>query len=187
MACQDATGDDSVSYSFKRNLNDTISRMNLPALDWGSGVWQRVTNVQSMRKNYVHRFVSEPNLFPDVQIADDVIQTIRGAIAAIYQHVGRPVPSWAPDDTDRGWQGQSGGGVDATVIRAGEDLNGDNAIRVCFVRDGVEYTSDILPAGADWNRYVDQLIGSIRVPISEVRVYEGEALLCARDLNMRGA
>lgn len=188
VACQDATGDDSISYRFKRNLDLAINRLCLPSLNWGSGIWQRVTKVQECRKGYLHRFVKETDLFSDAAVADQAIEVIRCAIIDIYEHVGRPAPPWTADDDDRGWdKGRQGWTGNLTAVRAGADPDSDDAIKICFVNDGVEHTSEVLPPGAHWQPYVDGLIRSVRVPISEVRVYQGQVLLESRELPMRGA
>lgn len=79
IACQDALDDPSISYSFKRNVDDAVSKRSLPKLDWSQGVWQRVIKVQEARKSYIHRFISERDLFPEVSLADEAIETIRSA------------------------------------------------------------------------------------------------------------
>jgi len=188
IACQDATGDHSISYSFKQNLDEAIKEMNLPPLNWASGIWQRVTRVQERRNGYVHRFVTETDYFSDAAVADEATAAVRSAIIDIYKHVRRPAPPWTADDDDRGWdKGSEGMTANLTVIRAGADPDGDDAIRICFVERGVEHTSEVLPPGAQWQPYVDGLIRSVRVPISEVRVYQGQVLLESRELPMRGA
>jgi len=92
VTCQDATGDDSISYSFKKRLNEAIKPMNLPKLNWGAGNWQRVAMLLESRKDYMHRFVKEVDLFPEATVADGAIDVGRSAIIDIYKHVNRPAP-----------------------------------------------------------------------------------------------
>lgn len=73
------------------------------------------------------------------------------------------------------------------AIRAGADPNSDDAIKICYVEDGVEHTSDVLPSGAIWQPYVEALIRKVGVPISDVRVYQGKAQLHTQELPMRGS
>lgn len=65
----------------------------LPPLDWGQGVWQKVIEVQNLRKDVVHRFPSESNVFPVVSVAEATIEVIREAIQSIYKHCGKNPPS----------------------------------------------------------------------------------------------
>ena len=96
VACQDATGDPNISYSFKRNLEAALKQQNLPAIDWGKGIWQKVMTLQQTRKNYVHRFVSETDLFQNADVADDAIKTTRQALSRFIPmlsgrgHLGLP-------------------------------------------------------------------------------------------------
>lgn len=188
IACQDATGDLAISYRFRENLDKAIAGLHLPQIDWGAGIWQRVAKIQERRKGYVHRFVAETDLFPDAEVADDTVAGTREAIIDIYQRVGVPAPIWTADDEDRGWDhGPGGFTANATVIRAGADPESEETIRICFVQSGEERTSEVLPPGAPWQGYVEELIRNVRVPISEVRVYQGSKLLESRELRMRGA
>jgi hypothetical protein len=86
---------------FERTL--TLRLKNIPELGWGSGLYQRVIELQETRKGYVHRFLSEADLFPEAMVADQAIDIARAAIEAIYKHVGSPPPPWIQDDDDRGW------------------------------------------------------------------------------------
>lgn len=188
IACQEATGDPAISYRFRENLDKQIARLRLASIDWGAGIWQRVTEIQERRKGYVHRFVAQTDLFPGAEVADDTVAATRDAIIDIYQRVGIPAPSWTADDQDRGWdRGPGGVTANLTAIRAGADPESEETIRVCFVQNGKERTSDVLPPGAQWKDYVETLIRNVRLPISEVRVYQGSKLLESRELRMRGA
>lgn len=188
IACQDATGDSNISYSFQKNLDAAIASKSLPPLQWGSGLWQQVKALQKTRKGYVHRFVSETKLFPVAEVTDRVIVVVRNAIVDIYAHVSRVVPPWIQDDDDRGWdKGPAAVTANPTVIRAGAGPDDEKVIRVCFVQDAQERPSEVLPPGTDPQRYVDDIIQNVCVPISEVRVYEGKQLISSKAIPMRGA
>ena len=188
IACQDATRDPTISYRFRENLDKAISGLHLQPIDWGAGIWQRVAEIRERRNGYVHRFVAETDLFPGAEVADDTVIATREAIIDIHHRVGIPAPSWTVDDEDRGWdQGPGRVTGNLTAIRAGADPESEDAIRVCFVQNGDEKTSDVLRPGTQWQDYVEQLIRNVRVPISEIRVYQGSKLLESRALPMRGA
>lgn len=187
IACQDATGDKSISYSFKKNLDKAIESMDLPPLNWGSGIWHRVSDLQKQRKGYVHPYLSDIDLFADATIADDIIVIIRSAINDIYKHLGKSAPTWTADDEDRGWDKKPRLSGNATRIHKGADRDGVDTIKICFIKDGVELTSDILPPQTKWEPYVEELIGNLQVPASEIRVYQGGELINSKELHMRGS
>jgi hypothetical protein len=187
IACQNALGESNISYSFRRNLDASIKVQGFASIDWSSGLWQRVTKLQERRKGYMHRFLSEADLFPSSTLADEAIDTVRTAVEAIYPHVGRPVPAWIQDDDDRGWDDGRRGGATATLIHAGASEKDPKAIKICFVHSGKEHLSEVLPAGTDYVPYVDDLIRRVRVPISAVRVYEGAVLVHETETTMRGS
>ena len=47
IACQDALNQPSISYSFKKNLDEAIAQQNFKKIVWGSGIWQRVTALRN--------------------------------------------------------------------------------------------------------------------------------------------
>lgn len=187
IACQDALRESEISYSFKRNLNKAIKEKGFNRLKWGSGIWQRVQELQDKRKGYVHRFISENDYFPDTSVADESIEIVRKAVVDIYQHVNRPVPAWIQDDYDRGWDSGKKFDANLTLIHAGADKSDPNVIKIYYVYQGNEKLSDVLPSGTKYMPYVNDLINSLRVPASEIKVYEGDNLVYKKELNMRGA
>jgi hypothetical protein len=186
VACQDALNEPNISYSFRKNLDKAIINKGFIKIEWGSGIWQRVSNLQNKRKGYVHRFISENDFFPDAGIADESIDIIRQAVVAIYQHVNRPVPTWVRDDDDRGWDSGKRSGASLTLIHPGADENDPEVIKLFYVYLGKEKLTDVLPKGTDYLPYVEDLIQKIRVPISAIRVYKGISFVYERELNMRG-
>jgi hypothetical protein len=186
IACQDALNEPNISYSFRKNLDKAIQKKGLNRLEWGSGIWQRVSSIQNKRKGYVHRFISENDFFPEAGVADESIDTIRKAVVAIYQHVSRPIPTWVQDDNDRGWDSGKRGGATLTLIHSGANENDPKVIKLFFVHLGKEKLTDVLPSGTNYLPYVKDLIQKIRIPISAIKVYEGNSLVHERELNMRG-
>jgi hypothetical protein len=132
IACQDALEDPAISRSFRRNLDKAISAKALPPLDWSSGIWQEVTFIQDARKNCVHRFMHENDRFPETALADKAIRVIRGAVKAIYSHVGHDLPAWIEDDDDPGWPREQRDLANATMVAA-PGLDGNPcAVKVAF-------------------------------------------------------
>lgn len=156
------------------------------SLEWESGIWQRVSALQDLRKGYVHRFISENDFFPETDVADGAIETVRNAVVAIYQNVIRPIPAWVYDDDDRGWDSGSRGGATLMLIHSGSDDNDPKVIKLCFVHQGKEKLTDVLPSGTDYLLYVEDLILKLRVPASAIKVYEGNTVVHERELNIRG-
>jgi len=187
IACQDALNDDSISYSFRRNLDSAIQRNSLTPLDWGSGLWQKVTEIQETRKDYVHRFLEERDLYPIAEIADNAVAVIRKAVLSIYELSKRVPPTWIYDDEDRGWDKGRGVSAHSTLIRAGVTLNDPKVIRICYIRKNKEHIDEVLPPGTDPLPYLEDLIKHVTVPISSVRVYEGDKIVLERAITMRGA
>jgi hypothetical protein len=186
IACQVALSEPNISYRFRENLDAAIAKQGFSKLDWGSGLWQQVIELQDKRKGYMHRFISESEFFLQATDSDHAIKIVRAAVEGIYQHVGSPSPPWIQDDEDRGWDNGRRSAANLTLIHAGASEDDPKVIRICFVQDGKEKLSEVLPGGTDYAPYVDDLIRRIRVPITAVRVYEGPTLIHERETRMRG-
>jgi len=187
IACQDALSEPDISRSFRRNLDASIEAQGFNRLNWSSGIWQQVRKLQETRKGYMHRFLSEINLFPSSVLADKAIQTVRAAVADIYAHVDRAVPVWIHDDEDRGWDNGKRMGVTVTLIHAGASEEDPKVIKIYLALSGEEKLTEVLPAGTDYSPYVDSLIRRVKVPISSVKVYEGLELVHETKTAMRGS
>ena len=178
IACQDALEEPNISYSFKKNLNKAIEDRSLLKLDWSQGIWQQVLTLQELRKNCVHRFSKESDLFPDAIVADDAIITARKAITAIYNHVGKDAPLWVNDDADQGWAIK---GItlfaNAYSMPPGVDENAPDTIKITYIYKDKECIREVLSANTDPNPYVDRLIKSIGLPISGIKVYRGKEVI----------
>ena len=188
IACQDSLGKPEISYSFKRKIDEAISDLNLPPLIWGNGIWQKVTQLQTLRKNIVHRFANEPDLFPDNDIADFAIEVVRDAIKSIYVHANIDFPRWVDDDADTGWPGSGVGltdSVSVTVIKKGAQ-GAENPIKIYYIANGKESLSDVLAPNDDYQPYVDSILNNSTVPISEIRVIQGSNEIFHESYNIRG-
>lgn len=188
VACQEAFSDKDISYRFKENLVRAVKRAGLSALEWGRGVWQRVSELQDQRNSLMHRFATEHDLFPDAEVADEAIEIVREAVKAIYEHARKPVPGWIDDREDRGWASLGlMGSVSLTVIEAGVDPEADDTIRVLYVREGEENTTQVMAPEKDWKVEVEKIRTNIRVPISGLRAYRGKELIYEEKVRMRGS
>ncbi len=179
IACQDALEDPNISYSFKNNMNKAIEKKSLSKLDWSKGIWQQVLTLQGVRKNCVHRFSQESDLFPDACIADEAIITARKAIIEIYNHVGNNAPLWINDNEDQGWPVKGGITLFANAYSTppGVDENAPDTIKITYIYKDKEHIRDVLPANTDLNPYVERLIKSIGLPISGIKVYKGKEVI----------
>lgn len=127
-------------------------------------------------------------MFPESAVANEALSVVRKAIAALSAHLGQPAPAWTDFDHSDGWSGRSGpsDSATATLISAGTTLEDPAAVRIYFVRDGIEYLASVHPPGFDHSSEATQLIQAVNVPITAVRVYEGGTLVRQMLVNMRG-
>jgi hypothetical protein len=187
MVCGDALGSKGIGLRFKNNLDAAIKKNGLPSLNWGSGIWQRVAAIHHARKDFVHVNAAQASLFPSVEMADNAINDIRAAVEDLFGQMGKPVPLWVYDDEDPGWDKGKHTIGHAMIVRAGVDPGAPNTVRVGYVYKGEEHICDILPDGTNPQEVVNQLIQTLRVPVSRVRAYVGTTLVIDRELPMRGA
>jgi hypothetical protein len=190
-ACNDALDVTDIGYSFRKNLDRAVEQKKLPSLDWSQGIWKDVTNLQQLRKEFVHQGISDRNRFAEASQADMAIDVCRRAIKAIYAHTGKPAAAvWVDDDFDPGFDIDKGLSIsisgDCMLIEAGADPNHRDTIRAAYVYKDKEHISGCYPVGTDHKPLIDDLVRSIRVPISAVRAYRGNELLEERKLLMRG-
>ena len=175
IACQDAVSDPSISYSFRKNLDEAIERKRLPKIDWSQGIWQRVLEIQKLRKMAVHQFLTEKDLFPDAETADMAIEVLRNAITSIYTLCGKGVPAWVDDDFDEGWT--TGRATFHGTIINSPYYGVPNAIKLTYVYKGQEYGYDYLAPDTDANQPLENIFKGVGKPITAVRLYRGADLL----------
>jgi hypothetical protein len=185
---QEALQAPSIGYRFKENLDEAVAAAGLPALNWSSGVWQKVRQLQECRKNYVHRFASLSDMFPSAPLADDAILTVREGIKDIYRRLGQLAPKWVDIDDSRGWQSRpTVRPVVLTLGHFGVDLADPNAVRVYMVMNGEEKLTTVLPPGYDHAYAVTELLARVGVPIEGIRVYAADELVQDLVVSMRGS
>jgi len=175
IACQDALDENTISYSFKKNIDGALVSKGHPPLDWSRGIWQNVLTIQNLRKDIVHRFQSETQLFPDIAQAELAISSVRAAVIDIYRHCQKHVPSWIDDDHDEGWTTGTfqmfGSGHNAKY----ENVEG--SIKVTYVYKDNEHIFDYFPPETDIDQPIENIFPGIGKPITAVRLYKGHELV----------
>lgn len=187
MACEQALETNGIGRRFKENLDAAVQAKGLPPLNWGAGVWQELSRVHKLRKDFVHINFDQEKLFPQTTDAEKSLNTIRKVIKEIFVHSGKNPPEWVEDDQDRGWDTGNKSFANSTVTRAGANIEDPNCFKVNYIHKDKEYTTEVLPPEADYMPVVEHLLENIRIPITSVRVYRGEEMVFERNLKMRGA
>jgi hypothetical protein len=172
---------------FKEKFKQGVAAKGFPAINWGSGVWQKVLGVYEDRKTFTHVIpsIDQSRLTPDVAIANNAIDVLRDGIKSVCTLATVPAPAWVIDDADRGWQGASAGfseSVASTLIRASANADDPLAIKIAYVLRGEEHFNEIAPPGTDHGPILDRLQNSLTVPVESVRAYRGTELIEQRDL-----
>ena len=156
-------------------------------LNWGTGVWQDLLRVHSLRKDFVHINFDQEKLFPETEDAEKSINTLRSAIREIFLHSGKSPPEWAEDDQDRGWDTSTKSFANVTVSRAGANIDDPSSFKVVYIHKDKEYTTEVLPPEANYMQVVELLLQNIKIPITSVKVYRDSEVVFERGLQMRGA
>ncbi len=184
MACQDALEDDTISYSFKKNIDQAIQRKSLPAIQWGSGLWQEVAQLQTLRKNCTHRFLTQSEIFPAEDEASKAVSIVRDAVKDIYKRSAKTVPKWIDDDYDQGWA-RKGPSLYATgyAVKPGMVPGSPDNLRFAYTYKDHEYTWDESPPNTEPDELFEQMIESLVHPISKATVYKGTAVLKSIDFD----
>ena len=187
--CSDALEVEGLGMRFREVFNNGLAKKNLPAVDWGSGIWQQIMQVYQDRKKYTHVVpeISRSQLMAPLQEAERAITVLRDGIKAVSDLVGLPHPAWIQDDNDPGWPMPSGMSytVSAWVTYAPGSENDPEAIRILYVLHGEEHLSEIAPPNTPHGPLLDKLLASLSKPVDAVRAYRGTTLLEERHTNMR--
>ncbi len=186
MACEKALDTSGIGRRFKENLNQAISDRGLLPINWGSGLWQKVSNIHKSRKELVHINASQERLLAETKEADDAIPTLKNAIGAIFQHAGKTPPAWVEDNFDPGWDTGDRSIAHATLVHAGVDENDPQAIKLAYDYKGREHISKIFPPYTNSEHLIDDLLAKIIIPISAARVYRGKEVIIEKQFQMRG-
>ncbi len=186
-SCQEALEESNIGYSFRVNLDKALANKSLPAIDWGRGIWQKVTQIQNIRKDYVHRFLALSDMFPSSNVADDAIAVVRNAIKDIYARAGKIHPDWVDICEAKGWDTQSQMGM-PTLAQAhfGASFDDPNTKRIFIVINGEEKLTSVFPSGHDTSKEVSELLMSVNVPIEAILIYDCGELVEEKRVMMRG-
>ncbi len=188
--CSDALGAKSLGMSFRKRFDNALALKNLPAVEWGSGIWQRIMQVYEDRKKYIHVVpgISRSELKAPLEEAERAIDVLREGIKAVSELVGLPHPGWVQDNADAGWQ-ERGKGLSTSVewytVHAGASEDDSEAIRIAYVLHGKEHLSEIAPRNTPHGPLLDKMLVSLNIPVDAVRAYRGTTLLEERHTKMR--
>jgi hypothetical protein len=188
VAAQDALGVPGIGYRFKEDLDRAINDAGHPQLDWSQGLWQQVKSLQELRKSFVHRYLAVQDLFPDSIISDNAISVARDAINDLYTKCGMQPPSWTGLSESPGWSVASNFGMAAVcVARGGAQLDDPNTTRISVIVDGHEHETTVMPLDQDPAEQIAHILGSVKIPISAIRVHRAGVLVHHYVVNMRGS
>lgn len=186
-SCQEALNDPSIGHSFKKNLDAALRKRGLPPITWGEGLWQNVTSVQETRKEFIHKYLALSELFPEASVAEHAVEVVREAIKSIYGIVGQKYPEWVDIYRVKGWE-HTNEPSPACVAQAhlGTTFDDPNTRRIFLVIAEKEYLTSVFPLGHDTSSTVQQLFGSVKIPVQGIRVYEAGKLVEEHRIMMRG-
>lgn len=187
VVCEDVTGVSGLGIRFKERLNEALNSSGFTSLNWGEGIWQRISNLYEKRKDFTHIRILQEELFPDISIAEDAISLIREAIKAINIHTYKEPPQWVEDDSDIGWKGKLNFANLQRMVGGAQNLETGSVVRIAFVSKGKEIVTDFLPPWTPYEPYIQELIDGANVPISMFRVYHGDRLIDEFNVLIRGA
>lgn len=192
MACCDALGVKRFKgRDFKRDLNKELQARGKPTIDFGSGVWGRLScKLMKGRNEYAHSGVQLADRFPPVSHADDAIAWVREAIRDIYRRMDKTPPTWVDHDQSNGWQaGGSRCSGSLTAVRKGADFSRPDVVKIVLVaEEGEEKISEFLPStAADEELYerVEDVVGNLNASFAGVRAYRGSQLVYDEKLEIR--
>lgn len=193
MACCEALGVSQLpDRTFKEGLKKALAALGKPAIDFGSGLWQRVLQIRESRNDYTHVGAAVINLFPAVRVAEEAIGVMREAIHDIYARMDKTSPVWVNFDSSAGWPQIGGitGTAFPSIYQAGTDLTAPETFRIVLVTvEGAEKPTEYLAGTTpqeDLSDKVEDLIGRLNVPFRGVRIYQGPNLIYDEPLDMRG-
>lgn len=186
-ACEDALSTSGLGTRFKERVNEAVTLLKLPALDWSQGLWSNVLKMFGWRKDYVHPRIPRNRLWALVAEAEEAIQVLRAATKAIYLHAGKAEPKWVEVDED--WGDPRGGVPDVLHLDPGVEDSTPGALIITFVFRGEERPVRIMRPGSGWESEVKKMIANPGVPIKRIAVYrvpQAEPIF-SQDLLMRGS
>jgi hypothetical protein len=103
MCCKDALNVNQFSNGLKSGINQELTNLKLPRLDWNNGNWKKVLELRDDRNYYVHENAAQRELWPGLSKSEDAIIIVRNAVCDIYQRINKPIPNWIYDDSINGF------------------------------------------------------------------------------------
>jgi len=186
--CEEALGVCGLGYAFKRTLDDSIEKHGIDPIDWSKGLWQQVEVIHQLRKDYIHVALPQERLLASVYEADNAVSVLREAIKDVHKRVEKPGPTWVEDDSAKELSLTSAVSVSGagTTLKRGAKTDDPNAVRITYVLKGKEIVDEIWPPGTEVKPRLFDLLRRLQEPVSAVRAYCGEKLICEWNLTMRG-
>ena len=187
----DALDAPKLGMRFKEYFNEAVHGKCLRPVDWGSGIWQRVLSVYSVRKEFVHVIpsISHGRLLTPVEEADTAIEVLRDGIKAVCDLTGNPLipPGLRTTQTRVGMEAKRAlerwriavccGTASHKMIRWRCESRSITEAKSTFVRS--------LPPGTPHGILLDRLVQRLNVQVDTVRAYRGSELLEERHPNIR--
>lgn len=187
IACQLALDDVSISYSFKQNIDEAMLNKGVtPPIMWGEGLWQKVTMIQTRRKEFTHQIIGKDQLVTDVQVSENAILVIRDAIKDIYKRCGKIYPAWIDDDSDSGFD-HGAPQFSATLSCDYYDPQAPDAIFVSFVLDGREHHYATYSPTESLEPIFNDIVKNTHRPVSKVIAKQFGNILREKDFSTRGS
>lgn len=103
QCCADALDKKDIRNPFRENLDREIAKKGFAEINWAEGTWRSIKELQDLRHDYIHRRITQEELFPAVEKAEDAIKIVRNAVKDIYRISNKPIPTWIDDDSNEGW------------------------------------------------------------------------------------
>lgn len=100
QSCKDALDNSKIGFSYYKDMDNTLSSMNLTPIDWQNGTWKDVADLKNLKNQFTHSNSDQADLWPDINKADKAIIVARAAIKDIYNRAGKPIPTWVDDDKE---------------------------------------------------------------------------------------
>lgn len=104
LCCRDALNERNIGYKFKEDINKAIQNYGCTEINWDEGLWKQVEILKKRRNRYVHITINQDKLWPDISIANDVLDITKEAVIDIYTRCHKDVPNWINNKEHSGWK-----------------------------------------------------------------------------------
>ena len=166
-----------IGNRFKEEVDKAVAELRYSPLNWGNGIWQQVLKVYGWRKSLTHlgsTSLQEVEVFLSCARADEAINTLRAAIAALAAHCSMSVPLWAEDNADTGWKGPGTNSYPPSLLLTTKiATEQDEKLAIGYVTERGCNWAYILGAQEDPQQRLGELLRGIIVSVEAVVVYQG--------------